>query len=194
MEHAGRIVVVSAGPGAGPDRDAAELTRRLRGLGYAVDRLSLPELLPRVPWRCLLLTSRFRVSTAVLRLLLRPVRRRVRRSIPPDARAVVTTSPIADQLLGPLRQQGRLCVPVISSGADLVTRPTPGVDIHCTPRTDPAGRHRERCVDPTRLVAEAASRSATAGPDEPGRWRLLDAVGDAVAVVAALLQSTGRVP
>ncbi|WP_406045379.1 glycosyltransferase [Micromonospora sp. NBC_00898] len=164
MEGPGRIVVVSADVGAGHDTAAAELTRRLRGRGFVVDRLNLLEMLPRplhwavreayrgllrwVPWSYELLfavTSRSRMSVSMLRALLRPVRRRMRRSIPPDTRAVVTTYPFANQLLGPLRRQGRLAVPVITYVTDFVVHPTwlaPGVDRYCAVRhaeVQPAG-------------------------------------------------------
>ncbi|MFR9776360.1 MGDG synthase family glycosyltransferase [Micromonospora sp. MS34] len=164
MEHPGRIVVVSADIGAGHDAAAAELARRLRDRGFAVDRLNLLDVLPRpvhwafreayrgilrwLPWGYHVLfglTSRSRLSVSVLRALLRPVRRRMRGSIPPDTRAVVTTYPFANQLLGPLRRQGRLAVPVITYVTDFVVHPTwlsPGVDVYCAVRhaeVQPAG-------------------------------------------------------
>ncbi|SBT40023.1 UDP-N-acetylglucosamine:LPS N-acetylglucosamine transferase [Micromonospora auratinigra] len=156
MGHPGRIVVVSADVGAGHDTAAAELARRLRERGFAVQRLNLLDVLPRpvhwafkeayrgilrwLPWGYDLLfglTSRSRTSVLVLRTLLRPVRRRMRRHIPPDTRAVVTTYPFANQLLGPLRRQGRLPVPVITYVTDFVVHPTwlcPGVDVYCAIR------------------------------------------------------------
>ncbi|MGC1214262.1 MAG: glycosyltransferase [Micromonospora sp.] len=156
MESPGRIVVVSADVGAGHDTAAAELTRRLRGRGFVVDRLNLLDVLPRpvhwafkeayrgvlrwLPWgyeALFALTSRSRLSVSMLRALLRPVRGRMRRAIPRDARAVVTTYPFANQLLGPLRRQGRLAVPVITYVTDFVVHPTwlsPGVDVYCTVR------------------------------------------------------------
>ncbi|WP_319462838.1 MGDG synthase family glycosyltransferase [Micromonospora sp. RTP1Z1] len=164
MEGPGRIVVVSADVGAGHDTAAAELARRLRGRGFVVDRLNLLEVLPRpvhwafreayrgilrwMPWGyevIFAVTSRSRLSVSVLRALLRPVRRRMRRAIPPDTRAVVTTYPFANQLLGPLRRQGRLVVPVITYVTDFVVHPTwlsPGVDVYCAVRhaeVQPAG-------------------------------------------------------
>ena len=204
----GRIVVVYAG--AGPDTAAAELTRRLRGRGFLVDRLNLLDVLPRrLEGACtavdrgilrrgrdalFALTSRSRLSVSALRALLRPVRRRMRRAIPPDARAVVTTSPVANQLLGPLRRRGRLAVPVITYVTDVDVHPlwlSPGVDAVTTRHAPPAGTTAASRTDPTRLVAEAAARSGTAGGDDRPRRSLLDSLGDAVAVVAALLQSSG---
>jgi UDP-N-acetylglucosamine:LPS N-acetylglucosamine transferase len=157
-------VVVSADVGAGHDTAAAELARRLRGRGFVVDRLNLLDLLPhpmqwalREAYRGILrflprgyhvlfnLTSRSRMSVTVLRALLRPVRRRMRRAIPLDTRAVVSTYPFANQLLGPLRRQGRLRVPVITYVTDFAVHPTwlaPGVDVYCAVRhaeVQPAG-------------------------------------------------------
>ncbi|MFI5837646.1 UDP-N-acetylglucosamine--LPS N-acetylglucosamine transferase [Micromonospora sp. NPDC051300] len=156
MEHPGRIVVISADIGAGHDRAADELAARLRGRGFEVDRLNLLHLLPgplhravretyrgvldRLPWGYHLLfrlTSRSRTSVRAIRALMRPFRARIRRRIPPDTRAVVTTYPFANQLLGPLRRRGRLGVPVLTYVTDLVVHPTwlaPGVDVYCTVR------------------------------------------------------------
>ncbi|MFG2054559.1 hypothetical protein ACGFI9_11080 [Micromonospora sp. NPDC048930] len=253
MEHPGRIVVVSADVGVGHDTAAAELARRLRDRGFVVDRHNLLDLLPRpvhwafreayrgilrwLPWSydaLFGLASRSQLSVSVLRTLLRPVRRRMRRAIPPDTRAVVTTYPFANQLLGPLRRQGRLTVPVITYVTDVVVHPTwlcPGVDVYCAIRPaevppagaadgvdvtfvqplvsrafadeapaaaagraerGDAGRRPDRAEsgDPARLIAEAASHAGSAGIDERCRRALGDSVGDAVAVVAALLQAS----
>ncbi|WP_449288909.1 MGDG synthase family glycosyltransferase [Micromonospora mangrovi] len=156
MKGRGRIVVVSADVGAGHDTAAAELARRLRDRGFTVDRRNLLDVLPRparwafreayrgilrwLPWgyeALFTLTSRSRLTVSVVRALLRPVRHRLGRVIPPDTRAVVTTYPFANQLLGPLRRQGQLVVPVISYVTDFVVHPTwlsPGVDVYCTVR------------------------------------------------------------
>ncbi|MFE9655036.1 UDP-N-acetylglucosamine--LPS N-acetylglucosamine transferase [Micromonospora sp. NPDC006431] len=272
MESAGRIVVVSADIGAGHDTAAAELTRRLRRRGFVVDRLNFLEALPRparwvvrrayrgilrwLPWgydALFALTSRSRLSVSVLRGLLRPLRGRMRRSIPPDTRVVVTTYPFANQLLGPLRRHGRLAVPLLTYVTDFVVHPSwlcEGVDVYCAvrhaepqpaddvaltlvqplvsralasstavgqlparqrsglppddrltltvadawgagevedTRAEVAAAERD---DPASLVAEVASRAGSAGVDDRSH-RLVDSVGDAVAVVAALLQSTG---
>ncbi|SBT42494.1 UDP-N-acetylglucosamine:LPS N-acetylglucosamine transferase [Micromonospora narathiwatensis] len=156
MEAPGRIVVVSADVGGGHDAAAAELTRRLRGRGFVVDRLNFLDVLPRpahwafkemyrgilrwLPWGydvLFALGNRSQFSVSVLRLLLRPVRHRMRHAIPPDTRVVVTTYPFANQLLGPLRRQGRLNVPLITYVTDFVLHPTwhsPGVDAYCAVR------------------------------------------------------------
>ncbi|WUI09240.1 UDP-N-acetylglucosamine--LPS N-acetylglucosamine transferase [Micromonospora sp. NBC_00421] len=142
--------MISADVGAGHDTAAGELAHRLRERGFTVDRLNLLDVLPRpVRWafreayRDMLrwlprgydllfaLTARSRWSVSAIRGLLRPVRRRLGRTIPPDTLAVVTTYPFANQLLGPLRRQGRLAVPVVSYVTDFALHPTwvsPGVD------------------------------------------------------------------
>ncbi len=164
VESLGRIVVVSADVGGGHDAAAAELTRRLRGRGFVVDRLNFLDVLPRpahwafkemyrgilrwLPWGydvLFALGNRSQISVSVLRLLLRPVRHRMRRAVPTDTRVVVTTYPFANQLLGPLRRQGRLSVPLITYVTDFVLHPTwhcPGVDAYCAVRhaeVHPAG-------------------------------------------------------
>lgn len=224
MERAGRIVVVWADLGARRDPAAAELARRLRERGYLVDRVDFLGVLPRparrafeaahrgllrpLPWghhRRSPLGTRSRLAVSLLRALLRPVRRRLRGAIPADTRAVVTTYPFANQVLGPLRREGRLVVPLITYVTDV--RPAwlaPGVDVYC------AVRHAEACpagaadaakvvradlsgpdADPAGVVAEAAARAGSAGPDGRGRRAIVDSVGDAAAVVAALLQAAG---
>ncbi|MGC3863507.1 MGDG synthase family glycosyltransferase [Micromonospora chersina] len=196
MEGPGRILVVSADIGAGHDAAAAELARRLRGRGLLVDRLNLLEVLPvaarwvvRDAYRGILrwlpwgydvlfrLTGRSRVPASVLRSLLRPVRRRMRRAIPPDTRAVVTTYPFANQLLGPLRRQGRLAVPVISYVTDLVVHPTwlaPGVDVYCAVRhaeVQPSGAADDVEVTVVRPLVAAAFATSSAVDRREARQR-----------------------
>ncbi|MEV0808819.1 glycosyltransferase [Micromonospora sp. NPDC050200] len=178
-------MVVSANVGAGHDTAAAELAYRLRERGFRVDRMNLLDVLPRparwafreayrgilrwLPWGydvLFTLTSRSRWSVWVIRALLRPLRNRMGRVIPPDTRAVVTTYPFANQLLGPLRRQGRLVVPVITYVTDFVVHPTwlsPGVDVYCAVRhaeVQPAGTANG--VDIT--VVQPLVSAAFAGP------------------------------
>ncbi|WBB76344.1 glycosyltransferase [Micromonospora sp. WMMD1128] len=189
MAHPGRIVVVSADIGAGHDRAADELAERLRGRGFEVDRLNLLHLLPapvhrvvretyrgvlnRFPWGYHLLfrlTSRSRTSVRAIRLLTRPFRARIRRRIPPDTRAVVTTYPFANQILGPLRRRGWLGVPVLTYVTDLVVHPTwlaPGVDVYCTVRH---AELRHDCGGDVAVVHPLVSR-AFAGAGGLDRWQ-----------------------
>ncbi|WP_030272510.1 MGDG synthase family glycosyltransferase [Micromonospora globosa] len=191
MEHPGRIVVVSADIGAGHDRAADELAHRLRARGFAVDRLNLLHLLPhpvhravretyrgvlhRLPWgyhALFRLTGSSQTAVRAIRALLRPFRRHLRRCIPPDTRAVVTTYPFANQLLGPLRRRGRLRVPVITYVTDFVVHPTwlaPGVDVYCAVRH--AETHQASAADVTAvqpLVSRAFTRT---GPEDRRRAR-----------------------
>ncbi|MGY4899939.1 MGDG synthase family glycosyltransferase [Micromonospora aurantiaca (nom. illeg.)] len=191
MEHPGRIVVVSADIGAGHDRAADELAHRLRARGFAVDRLNLLHLLPypvhrvvretyrgvlhRLPWgyhALFRLTGSSQTAVRAIRALLRPFRRHLRRRIPPDTRAVVTTYPFANQLLGPLRRRGRLRVPVITYVTDFVVHPTwlaPGVDVYCAVRH--AETHQASAADVTAvqpLVSRAFTRT---GPEDRRRAR-----------------------
>ncbi|SCF08238.1 UDP-N-acetylglucosamine:LPS N-acetylglucosamine transferase [Micromonospora haikouensis] len=155
-QHRGTIVVVSADVGAGHDSAAAELTRRLADRGFAVHRVNFLDLLPRparwmfreayrgvlrwAPWgydALFTITGRSRLVVAVLRGALAPLRGRARRAVPSGTRAVVTTYPFANQLLGPLRRSGLLPVPLVTYVTDFVVHPTwvaPGVDIYCTLR------------------------------------------------------------
>lgn len=215
MTHPDRIVVVSADVGAGHDTAAAELTRRLRDRGYAVDRLNLLDVLPRpvhwafkeayrgvlrwLPWGYEVLfglTSRSRAFVTVLRTLLRPVRRRMRRAIPPDTRAVVTTYPFANQLLGPLRRQGRLTVPVITYITDFVVHPTwlsPGVDVYCAIRhaeVRPADGVDVTVVQP--LVSRAFATSVATDRGQ-ARRRFGLPPGDRLALVVAGAWGAGDV-
>ncbi|WFE56033.1 glycosyltransferase [Micromonospora sp. WMMD712] len=155
-QHRGTIVVVSADVGAGHDSAAAELTRRLADRGFAVHRVNFLDLLPRpvrsmfreayrgvlrwAPWgydALFAITGRSRLTVAVLRGALAPLRGRARRAVPAGTRAVVTTYPFANQLLGPLRRSGVLPVPLVTYVTDFVVHPTwvaPGVDVYCTLR------------------------------------------------------------
>jgi UDP-N-acetylglucosamine:LPS N-acetylglucosamine transferase len=152
-EPQARIVVFSAGVGAGHDGATRELARRLRERGFRVD---CPDVLDVLPWRSGRLVCgayrgmlgivpwtygalfgiacRFRGAAPITRALLRPMRRRLLRMLPSDTRAVVSAFPIASQLLGPLRRTGQLPVPAITYLTDFGVHPiwiAPGVDIHC---------------------------------------------------------------
>ncbi|WP_433532298.1 MGDG synthase family glycosyltransferase [Micromonospora sp. CA-263727] len=150
---AGRVVVVSADIGAGHDAAADELAHRLTGQGLRVERLNFLSLLPRplnttvretyrgmlrwLPWcydALFSATSRSPSSVELLRATLRPVARRLLARLPVDTRAVVTTFPFANQLLGPLRAAGLINAPLVTYVTDFAVHPTwisPGVDLYC---------------------------------------------------------------
>lgn len=136
-----RIVVISAGVGAGHDGPADELGRRLHQRGWWVDR---PDGLAIPPWQ---------LGPALRRLYLSGIRHTPRLWGPvldscahgPGARvtgaaldrltgsalalvgdvphAVVSTYPLVSQLLGRLRRDGALDVPVISYLTDPAVHP-----------------------------------------------------------------------
>ncbi|MDI5968352.1 UDP-N-acetylglucosamine--N-acetylglucosamine transferase [Streptomyces sp. SL13] len=170
-----RVAIVSASVGAGHDGAAAELSRRLTARGVAVDRFDFLDLLParlgtllggtyhqlltHAPWayqRIYATTERpgrGRVSNAVLRA----AEHRTLRALRPGTRAVVATYPLAGQVLGALRRDGRLTVPVLTYLTDFSVHPlwvAPGVDTHLALHPIPAGQ-AEAC---------GAHRVLTRGP------------------------------
>ncbi|MFL5994563.1 MAG: glycosyltransferase [Streptomyces sp.] len=160
----GRVTIVSASVGAGHDGAAAELARRLTAQGYAVDRLDLLDLLPahlgrtvqegyhrmlvRAPWayqRIYSSTERAGGGGPVARALLRTAQDRVLRALPPGTDAVVSTYPGASRVLGNLRLDGRLAVPVLTYLTDFSVHPlwvAPGVDVHLAAHAVPAAQAR----------------------------------------------------
>ncbi|BCJ36429.1 hypothetical protein Athai_39320 [Actinocatenispora thailandica] len=129
MSH---VAIISASIGAGHDGAAAELARRLGAAGYKTDRYDLLELLPR-SLALLLTTGYYRQLAAAPWSYQATVRvfdraaptgfaawavhgadRRILRLVRPDTVAVVSTYPLASQVLGRLRRTGFLRVPVIS--------------------------------------------------------------------------------
>ncbi|WP_213457117.1 MGDG synthase family glycosyltransferase [Rhizomonospora bruguierae] len=206
----GRIVVVSAAIGAGHDSAARELGRRLSALGFRVDHADLLDQLPwrlgrlvfhtykgmvnRAPWSYEALyrvTDRFPAAVPLMRALLRPLHRRLRRLIPADTRAVVATYPFAGQVLGPMRRTGRLTVPVVTYITDFSVHSTwvcPWVDVHCAAHPLTGARARAlgaadvRVVDPLvsdrfRPVPAAAKRRARERFGLPADARLALVVG-----------------
>ncbi|MFG2131847.1 glycosyltransferase [Streptomyces sp. NPDC048751] len=161
---AGRVAIVSASVGAGHDGAAAELARRLAAQGYTVDRLDLLDLLPahlgrtvqegyhrmlvRAPWayqRIYSSTERAGGGGPVARTLLRTAQDRVLRALPPGTDAVVSTYPGASRVLGNLRLDGRLAVPVLTYLTDFSVHPlwvAPGVDVHLAAHAVPAAQAR----------------------------------------------------
>ncbi|WP_328752703.1 UDP-N-acetylglucosamine--N-acetylglucosamine transferase [Streptomyces sp. NBC_00285] len=160
----GRVAIVSASVGAGHDGAATELARRLGAQGYAVDRFDLLDLLPahlgrtvqegyhrmlvRAPWayqRIYSSTERAGGGGTVARTLLRSAQDRVLRALPPGTGAVVSTYPGASRVLGNLRLDGRLAVPVLTYLTDFSVHPlwvAPGVDVHLAAHAVPAAQAR----------------------------------------------------
>jgi UDP-N-acetylglucosamine:LPS N-acetylglucosamine transferase len=127
------IVVVSASAGAGHDAAARAWAERLESAGFAVLYRDFLDALPRrighrmsrdylgvlarCPWLygvLFRLCTRRAVAAIITRLLLGRLRRRVGRMIDPGAVAVLSTYPLASQVLGQLRASGQLQVPVVT--------------------------------------------------------------------------------
>ncbi|MEQ4304596.1 glycosyltransferase [Plantactinospora sp. B6F1] len=146
-------MIIYASAGAGHDGASQELASRLRGRGLQADCVDLADIFPwglgrllrgtyhgmlsRLPWIYGLLFSiagNFSRAAPITRTLLRPVWPRVLQTLPPDTRAVVSTYPVVSQIVGPLRREGRLAVPVITYLTDFAVNPiwvSPGIDVHC---------------------------------------------------------------
>ncbi|WP_428966866.1 MGDG synthase family glycosyltransferase [Micromonospora fluostatini] len=149
----GRVVVVSADIGAGHDDAAVELAGRLAADGIVAEHLNFLAALPRPlhalvreGYRAMLswlprgydalftITDRSPLTVTAVRAGLRLAAQRTLRRLPPDTRLVVTTFPLANQLLGPLRHRGQLTAPVMTYVTDFVVHPTwmsPGIDVYC---------------------------------------------------------------
>ncbi|MCQ4043955.1 UDP-N-acetylglucosamine--N-acetylglucosamine transferase [Streptantibioticus rubrisoli] len=172
----GRIVVISASVGAGHDGAAAELARRLTAAGATVDRHDFLDLLPArlgslicggyhqlltyAPWayqRIYAATEHDGDTGRLTRAILRHAESRTLRVLPPDTRAVVSTYPLASQVLGALRRSGRLPVPVLTYLTDFSVHPmwvADGVDTHLAAHSVPAAQAR----------AAGAERVTATGP------------------------------
>ena len=159
-----RVVIVSASVGAGHDGAAAELERRLVAAGLAVDRFDLLDVLParlgrlvrdgyhrllvRAPWayqRIYSSTERAGGGGPLAKTLLRSAETRLLRALPVDTGAVVSTYPGASRVLGSLRLDGRLTVPVLTYLTDFSVHPlwvADGVDIHLALHAVPAVQAR----------------------------------------------------
>ncbi|MFD8077958.1 glycosyltransferase [Streptomyces sp. NPDC059718] len=148
--------------GAGHDGAAAELARRIAVSGAAVDRFDLLDLLPgrfgrrlsagyhrllvHAPWayqRIYSSTEEAGGTSASARVLLRAAERPVLGALAADTRVVVSTYPGASRVLGALRLDGRLTVPVLTYLTDFSVHPlwvAPGVDIHLAAHAVPAAQ------------------------------------------------------
>ncbi|MGC9665233.1 MGDG synthase family glycosyltransferase [Planosporangium sp. 12N6] len=174
-----RVVVISASAGAGHDGATRELAYRLDGRGFQVDCLDVTDIFPwrigrllrgtyhgmliRLPWvyeGLFAIGCRFSGAAPITRALLRPVRPRVRRVLPADTRAVVSTYPIVSQLLGPLRRDGQLAVPVITYLTDFAVHPiwvSPGVDVHCAAHDTSRAQALAHGADDVRVAGRLVS-------------------------------------
>jgi UDP-N-acetylglucosamine:LPS N-acetylglucosamine transferase len=158
------VVVVSASIGAGHDGAATEIARRLCAGGITVDRHDFLDLLPPgwgtamkhayarqlavapASWgRLLTAAGRPRATAAAAALSGYAAEKRLLATIPPDAAAVVSTYPLASQVLGRLRLAGQLAAPAIAFMTDPSIHPlcvAAGIDLHLAPNHDATERIR----------------------------------------------------
>ncbi|GIH16387.1 UDP-glucose 4-epimerase GalE [Rugosimonospora africana] len=232
-ERSARIQIISASIGAGHDGAARELAGRLTERGFQVESMDLISVFPgwlgpllrgmyrrMLTRRPRLYDSLFRIACTfngaapITRALLRPMRRRLLRRLPPDAGAVVSTFPLGAQILGPLRLSGRLTVPAVTYLTDFGVHPiwiSPGVDLHCAAHEVTRAQARAHGAGDIRVVGRLVSplyRPAT--PEEKrrarerlglpvsGRYALLVAgswgVGELVETAAEVAGSGAAVP
>jgi UDP-N-acetylglucosamine:LPS N-acetylglucosamine transferase len=149
------VAVISAGIGAGHDGAARELARRLTASGVPVTRHDFLDLLPAglgrtlrgtyarqlsvapATWGWLLhAMAGPRLSDGVAALSHRAAAERMLAAIGPAPAAVVSTYPLASQVLGRLRRSGRLRAPAVA----FITDPSvhrlcvaAGIDLYLAP-------------------------------------------------------------
>ncbi|MBU2667996.1 glycosyltransferase [Actinoplanes bogorensis] len=229
----GPVVIFSASIGAGHDGAARELSRRLTAHGLDVVRHDFLDMLPArfgatlrdgyarqlrtVPqsWGWLLAAmSGPRMATGAAGLSAGLATTRMLAAIEPGASAVVSTYPLASQVLGRLRRTGRLDVPVAAVMTDPSVHPlcvADGVDLHLAPGRSAADQIHAMAapavevspiVDPAfRPVRDRAERDATRRrlglpADEPlavviaGSW----GVGDVAATAADIARGGSALP
>jgi UDP-N-acetylglucosamine:LPS N-acetylglucosamine transferase len=170
------VVMISASIGAGHDGAARELTRRLTAGGLTVQRHDFLDMLPAglgdalrttyaqqlryapATWGWLLRAAAGpRFCEGAGALAARAATARILAAAGPDTAAVVSTYPLASQVLGRLRGTGRLDVPAIAFMTDPSIHPlcvAHDVDLHLTPGA--------RAADDIRAVRGA--RAEVVGP------------------------------
>ncbi|MET7396475.1 hypothetical protein ABZS66_23640 [Dactylosporangium sp. NPDC005572] len=176
MPRGSSVVVVSASFGAGHDGAADELARRLRTQGRTVHRHDFVDLLPRrlgvllrglyrrqltvAPrsWGWLLALAGADLLSGRAATLTAAADEATLAAVGSDAHLVVSTYPLASQVLGRLRRQGRLAVPVVTYLTDLSVHPlwiADGVDVHLALHDDSARQAKELGAPDVRVVAPA---------------------------------------
>ena len=186
-------MLLSASIGAGHDGAAGELADRLRAEGFQVTRYDLVELMPARLGRLIRAGYARQLSTAprswgwlagalhrhpalaalAVRLTYLAASRRVRTALGGSPDVVVSTYPLASQVLGRLRRSGRLDAPVATFLTDLSVHRlwvADGVDTHLALHevaADQARRLGGRNVQVTGPAVRAAFRPA----DSPGEQR-----------------------
>jgi UDP-N-acetylglucosamine:LPS N-acetylglucosamine transferase len=204
------VVIFSASIGAGHDGAAAELARRLEVQGHSVVRHDFLDMLPAglgrrlrstyasqlrtfpQSWgRLLAVAGRPRVTAGAAGLSATLAAGRMLAAIAPDAAAVISTYPLATQVLGRLRAGGRLPMPVAAVMTDPWVHPlcvADGVDVHLAPgRLIAAQVHRlgRSAVTVAPLVRPAFRPVSGPGERDATRHRLGLPADEHLAVVVA---------
>jgi hypothetical protein len=164
MSDPTRVVVLSAGPGAGGDGVADELAAGLRRLGLGAERY-VPAGPGGAPWTSV-------TDAAVARAV-------------GHAAAVVSAGIPTSQILGRLRSRGMLAAPVVSYLADAAVHPlavADGVDVYLAGHAVTARQARALGAGDVRVVSPPVPPARAA---DPGRVRAGLPAGRLALVVAA---------
>jgi UDP-N-acetylglucosamine:LPS N-acetylglucosamine transferase len=208
-----RIVVISASFGAGHDGAADELSRRLKDLGFRVDRHDFLDFLPLrlgthlrrayrkqlaiapKSWKWLLDLGRSGWLSDRTGDLLRIADRAMLRAIGPDAAVVVSTYPLASQMLGRMRRTARLTAPVVTYLTDMSVHPlwiADGVDTHLAIHSVAAADAKAHGGADVRVI-DPAVRPAFTRPRTPAQQRFGLPAGKPLALIVAGSWGVGAV-
>src|SRR5262245_46625859 len=169
---------------------ARRLADRFSALGLATRQLDLLDLLPPglgpamrtgyriqlglIPssWSWLCGVTRHGQSSRVADWLVRLAGERVLAAVTDDTVAVVSTYPLASQMLGALRRGGELAVPVVTMHTDVAVHPlwiADGVDAHLVPH--PTAARASLRLGASAVTVCAPMVSAEFRPAQPGEQR-----------------------
>jgi UDP-N-acetylglucosamine:LPS N-acetylglucosamine transferase len=178
-----RAVIVSASVGAGHDAVAKELECRLAEAGLTVDRYDFLDLLPgpsgrifvgtyhamleRAPWTWKLLYGGLdnqRMMNGQAMLFSWLAGRAMRRALPDDTQIVVSTYPLASQVLGRMRRRGKITQRVHTYLTDFSVHrlwASPDVDSHLAVHTIPAEQAEQVACRDVHVVSPLVDRRFT---------------------------------
>jgi Monogalactosyldiacylglycerol (MGDG) synthase len=185
-----RVVIISASVGSGHDGAAAELGRRLGASGVVVERHDFLDLMPPrtgailrsvyrrqlelAPrsWGWVLAAGRHRSLAGVTAL----ADAATLRCVGTGAAAVLSTYPLASQVLGRLRRRGLLAAPTITYLTDMSVHPlwiADGIGTHLAIHAEPAAQARALGAADVHVVAPVVDPAFTPGPgSDRERWGL----------------------
>jgi hypothetical protein len=214
-----RVAVVSASIGAGHDGVAQELARRLRVAGYHTTRHDFLDMLPggagqllrtayaaqlqAVPasWGWLLAgAARPRVTRTAVALSAAATATKMLAVLGAAPVAVVSTYPLASQVIGWLRSRGRLPVPAVAFLTDPWVHPlcvASGVDLHLAPSSAAAAaalhQGATRALACAPAVGPAFGPARSAAERDACRRRFGLPVGGRIALIVAGSWGVGAV-